>query len=69
VLEIVNKVQEVCNVKFEIGKSTPREGDDAKKIANIEKAKQLLGWRPKRTLQDSISSLIAWYKVHPHGWM
>jgi len=69
VLEIVNKVQEVCKVKFEIGKSAPREGDDAKKIANIEKAKQLLNWEPKRTIKDSISSLIAWYKAHPHGWM
>jgi len=69
VLEIVNKVQEVCGVKFEIGKSAPREGDDAKKIANIGKAKLLLGWEPKRVIKDSITSLVYWYKVHPHGWL
>jgi len=69
VLEIVNKVQEVCKVKFEIGKSTPREGDDAKKIANIDKAKSVLGWVPERTMQDSVLALVRWYKTHPNGWL
>lgn len=69
VLEIVNKVQEVCGVKFEIGKSVPREGDDAKKIADIAKAKLILGWEPKRSISDSITSLTRWYKAHPQGWV
>lgn len=68
VLEIVNKVQEVTGVKFNVGKSAPREGDDAKKIANIEKAKNILGWVPKRTIEDSVKSLASWYKTHPQGW-
>jgi len=68
VMEIVGKVQEITGVKFDIGKSAPREGDDAKKIANIAKAKQILGWTPKRTVEDSVKSLIAWYKTHPQGW-
>jgi len=68
VLEIVNKVQEVTGVKFSIEKTTPREGDDAKKIASIKKAKEVLGWQPRRTIKDSIKSLAKWYKVHPNGW-
>lgn len=68
VLEIVNKVQEITGVRFEIQKTTPRQGDDAKKIANIEKAKQVLSWTPKRTIADSVNSLVTWYKGHPNGW-
>lgn len=68
VLEIVTQVQAVTGVRFAIGKSIPREGDDAKKIANIKKAENILGWKPKRTLDQSITSLVKWYTAHPHGW-
>jgi len=68
VLEIVEKVQAVTGVKFPLEKTIPRAGDDAKKIAAIEKAKKVLGWQPKRTIKDSIESLMKWYQAHPHGW-
>jgi UDP-glucose 4-epimerase len=68
VLEIVNKVKEITGAEFEIGKTAPREGDDAKKIADITKAKQVLGWVPNRTIADSVKSLTKWYKTHPRGW-
>lgn len=68
VMEIIQKVQEVTGVKFDVGKTTPREGDDAKKIANITHAKQVLNWEPKRRIKNSIESLVTWYKAHPNGW-
>ena len=68
VMEIVDKVKQMTGVAFNVGKSVPREGDDAKKIADIAKAKQVLGWEPKRTIEDSVKSLTAWYRVHPQGW-
>lgn len=68
VLEIVDKVKEITGATFPLEKTTPREGDDAKKIANIAKAKQLLSWEPKRTVAESVNSLITWYKMHPNGW-
>lgn len=68
VMEIITQVKKITGVEFEVGKTTPREGDDAKKIADITKAKQVLGWVPNRSIADSINALIKWYKVHPHGW-
>lgn len=68
VLEIVENVQKVTGVKFELKKTTAREGDPAQLIASIEKAKKILGWEPKRSIEKSISSLSAWYKRNPHGW-
>lgn len=68
VLEIINKVKEITGAQFPVGKTTPREGDDAKKIADITKAKQVLGWEPKRSIADSVNALIKWYTSHPQGW-
>lgn len=68
VLEIVNKVQKETGFKFEIKKTQPRLGDPASLIASIEKAKKVLNWEPKRTIANSVKSLVAWYKNHPHGW-
>jgi UDP-glucose 4-epimerase len=68
VLEIVEKVQEVTGVKFDFQKSTPRQGEYATMIASIDKAKEVLGWQPRRSIEDSINSLVKWYKAHPKGW-
>lgn len=68
VLSVVEKVQQVVGVKFKIGKIAPREGEYAVMIASIDKAKKILGWRPDRTIEDSVRSLVSWYKEHPRGW-
>ncbi len=68
VLEIANTVQEVTGTKFELKKTQPRQGEYAKMIASMEKSKQILNWEPKRTIKDSIESLVKWYKTHPNGW-
>jgi len=28
----------------------------------------MLNWEPGRTLEESIESLVIWYKSHPSGW-
>lgn len=68
VLEIINMVQRWSGKKFNIGKSKSRVGEYGKIVASIDKAKAKLGWQPKRNLQDSIKSLIAWYEKRPNGW-
>lgn len=68
VLEIVNQVEKITGKTIPHEKTTSRIGDDAKKIAAIEKAKKILGWQPKRSIEDSVNSLVKWYKQHPNGW-
>jgi len=68
VKEIITKVKDITGVEFPVGHATPREGDDAKKIADITKARQVLGWAPKRSVADSVNALVKWYTAHPHGW-
>lgn len=69
VLEIINIVQKWSGKKFNIGKSkSKRAGEYGKITASIDKAKNKLSWQPKRNLQNSIKSSVAWYENHPNGW-
>lgn len=68
VLEVVEQVKKLTGKDIPLEKANTRSGDDAKKIADIKKAKAVLGWEPKRTLEDSVKSLLVWYKNHPQGW-
>jgi len=68
VLDVVNQVKKLTGKDIPIEKANTRLGDDAKKIANIELANKILGWQPKRTINDSVKSLLIWYKSHPNGW-
>ena len=68
VMEIISKVQKETGHVFEIKKTTPREGDPARLVASIKKAKTVLNWEPKRDLTATIRSLVIWYKNHPQGW-
>lgn len=68
VLEIVETVKKVTGASFSFEKTTPRQGENAKLIASIEKAEKILSWKPARTIENSITSLAAWYKAHPNGW-
>lgn len=68
VMEIISKVQKETGHVFEIKKTTPREGDPARLVASIKKAKMVLNWEPKRDLTATIRSLVTWYKNNPQGW-
>lgn len=69
VLEIVNKVQELTGKKFDVKPADKlREGEAAKLVATIERAKKILNWSPEKKVEDSVKSLLLWYKNNPHGW-
>lgn len=68
VLEIVNAVQKITGVEFKPEPTTPRQGEDPRLVADNTKAKKILDWEPKRALEDSVNSLVKWYRAHPKGW-
>lgn len=69
VLEIVKLIKEKTGVDFkETISKNRRKGEADKMIADFSKAQKVLGWKPVHTLEQSIDSLIAWYKKHPKGW-
>lgn len=69
VLEIIKIVKEKTGNDFPIGEASERrENESDKMIADITKAKKVLGWEPTHTLDQSIETLVKWYETHPSGW-
>lgn len=68
VMEIINAVQEITGVQLDLKEGERRKGDVSKAVASNKKITSTLGWTPKRNIQDSVTSLVKWYKAHPQGW-
>ncbi len=69
VKEIVDAAEKV------VGRPIPRKviprraGDPAQLVASSEKAKRVLGWKPKYDDIDTIiSTAWRWHSTHPHGY-
>jgi UDP-glucose 4-epimerase len=62
VLEIVRKVEEVTNTRLPREVGDKREGEYTAVYADYKKAKEDLGWEPERTLEESVRTLVTWYK-------
>ena len=60
VKEIFDICEEVTQQKIPVEIVERREGDPAILIAKNNKAKEVLGWNPKRTLKDSIETAYKW---------
>ena len=60
VKQVFDTCEKVLNRKINVEIVERRPGDPAKLYANASKAKQILKWVPKRTLEDSIQSAYKW---------
>jgi len=54
VKEIINMCEKITNKKIEYKIYPPREGDSAILIADNSKAEEILGWKPKIDIKESI---------------
>ncbi len=68
VFEIVETVEKVTGVTFEKNEGERRSGDAIIAVADNRKAKQLLNWEPRRSIEQSVTSLRDWYTLRPDGW-
>ncbi|MBI4130559.1 UDP-glucose 4-epimerase GalE [Candidatus Roizmanbacteria bacterium] len=66
--ELVRTVETMTGVKIPTRHGSTRQGEAATIVASNTKARQLLGWKPTRTIEESIKSTRAWLTTHPHGW-
>ena len=62
VKKVFDTCEKVLGYKIPVEIVERRAGDPAKLYANANKAKMILGWKPSRTLEDSISSAYEWEK-------
>ncbi len=62
VLEVVHSFEKVSQMKLNYEISDRRPGDTIAVYADYSKAQKLLGWTPKRSLEEIISSAWQWEK-------
>lgn len=57
-------VEEILGKEIEMENVPKRSGDQFKTLANIEKAKTILGYSPKTTLKEGLNKQVDWYKAN-----
>ena len=68
VKEIITAVEKHFNLTLDHVPGETRAGEYAQVYAKAALAIQALDWRPKKSLNDSISSLAKWYGERPNGY-
>lgn len=61
VLDVINGINKQTDLEIQYRTELPREGDPAKLVADISKAKQILDWEPTYGLDKIIYSAYRWY--------
>jgi nucleoside-diphosphate-sugar epimerase len=64
--EIVAQVQAISGqrIRVQAGNYPPSPSDTGYCVADIEKAKRLLGWKPRHTLQSGLEETVTWFRRH-----
>ncbi|GAG76893.1 unnamed protein product, partial [marine sediment metagenome] len=64
ILDLANKIIKFCGRKGNIEPVhvEPRIGEVERLISDATKAKDLLGWEPKVSLEEGLTKFIQWYK-------
>ena len=61
VREVFSVCEDVVSSKIPLKECQRRQGDPAVLVADSSKAERVLGWKPKRSLKDSVSSAWNWH--------
>ncbi len=62
VKEIFDICKKITNTNIKVEETQRRAGDPPILYANAKKAKEILGWTPKKTLYDSIKTAFEWQR-------
>ncbi len=68
VREVIDTARAVTGRAIEVREEGRRAGDPPRLGAGHEKARQGLGWRPERTLEDMVRDAWQWHQAHPDGY-
>lgn len=66
VMELLAAIAEISGRPFPVEYTARRDGDSSTLVADNRKAKEVLGWEPRYTLNDIIRSAWAWHTKANH---
>lgn len=65
VKEVVDKIIEFSGRKVSVEWDTYRKGDILRSFGDCSKARKVLGWESKTSLDEGVRKTIEWWKQHP----
>jgi UDP-glucose 4-epimerase len=69
VLEVIEATEKVTGLPVPHEKATRREGDPPRLVGDAHRAREVLGWEPRRPgLHEIIRSAWDWQQAHPRGY-
>jgi len=69
VLEVIETARQVTGADVPVENGPRREGDPPRLVADARRAREVLGWQPKRPdLEDIVRSAWEWRQAHPDGY-
>ena len=63
-IDTIRLIEELVGKKAKLSHQPFHPADVRATWANIQKAKQLLGWRPQVSFREGITALVEWYQEH-----
>jgi UDP-glucose 4-epimerase len=69
VKEVVEAAQKITGREIKAEIAPRRAGDPSRLVADAEKARKILGWKPQfPEIEKIIESAWAWHEAHPNGY-
>ena len=68
VLQLKDAFQKASNIEIPFVIDPRRPGDPDEVYANADKAKQMLGWEAKKTIEDMCADTWRWQSTNPNGF-
>ena len=66
---MIQAAKEATGEEIKVEMGARRAGDPAQLIASSEKARKILGWKPRFTdVHDVIGTAWKWHQNHPNGY-
>lgn len=60
--ELISLLEQEMNMKAQIERLPPQPGDVPQTFADIEKARQLLGYDPQTPIEEGIRKFVSWFR-------
>ncbi len=68
VREVIEAARRVTGREIAVVEEGRRPGDPPELVAANARAREILGWAPRRGLDEMIADAWAWHQAHPHGY-
>ena len=62
IVDLANLIIKICGKKMRAVHVEPRPGEVKRLVADVSKARDTLGWRPRHNLQTSLRKFVEWYR-------